>query len=177
MSFRDMRTNLLLNRGRFVFLNESELYTTFKTNGHGSKIAMLQVVFEGAPIFKSSTYTIMKEKVISDYIGLMMPLNHFMFDVFNYKMIQLQESGIMQRLMKFSYPKANTTEEDPVPLSIGHLLIWYQLWVALLLISTFFFFVEVLVSKMKNRKQKIHQENKRPQRQLHVMATVDSFKF
>jgi type III secretory pathway component EscU len=131
----------------------------------------------------------MKEKVISDYVGLLLPLNHFMFDALNDKIIQLQESGIICRWTQFPYLRANATEEDPVPLTLGHLQIWFQLLVFLLLISIFFFFVEVLMSKMsrikkrnaketvKRQKRKpplkkadnvIHRENSVPQHRLQV---------
>jgi hypothetical protein len=124
------------------------MQATEKKFYYGSKFAMLIDTFEGVPIKKSSHYTIMKEKIISDYVGLKVLQNHFMFDVLNDKIIQLRESGIMQKLVDFSYSKANTTKEDPVPLSLNHLLIWFQFWAALLLISLFFFFFEFLVSKM-----------------------------
>jgi hypothetical protein len=124
------------------------MYDLIMKNEYGTKIGFLHQTFEGAPIHKSSTYTIMKEKVISDYDGLMLPLNHFMFEALNDKIIQLQESGIMQKLFETSYRNANATDDDPQPLSFTHLIIWFQLWCGLLLISILFFFLEVLMRKM-----------------------------
>jgi hypothetical protein len=137
-------------------LNQTELYyETIKhlEHGYGSKIAWPHQSFDGTPTFKSSGFTTLNEKVISDYAGLMIPLNHFMFNVLNDKIMQLQESGIMQKLFKSIYPKYNTIT-DPVPLSLDHLLIWFQLWAALILISISFFFGEILVNKMLQIRRK-----------------------
>jgi hypothetical protein len=96
-----------------------------------------------------SSFIPLKEKIISDYGVIWLPIRHFITDVLNDKIVQLHESGIMGKLMEIPKPKENITDNDPAALSLDHLGIWFKLWLGLVLIAISFFLVEVFLGKVQ----------------------------
>jgi hypothetical protein len=64
------------------------------------------------------------------------------------KVKHLVESGIIENMMSYLKPRKQFKNDDPVALSIDHLLVWFQLWAGLLLISILFFSLEILMAKI-----------------------------
>jgi hypothetical protein len=123
----------------------------------GSKRAFLSIP-EDVEDYKNSSlsrgihlpnFAVLKEKVISDYVGISFPTNHFMYDVYNEKIAQLVESGIVQNFLDSSKPKKPIENDKRVPLSVDHLLIWFQLWMGLLVASIVVFLLEASMWRIR----------------------------
>jgi hypothetical protein len=100
------------------------------------------------PDSKHRTYAILKEKIITDYSGFLIYTNIFLFDEYMDTVMYLVESGIIEKIAKTYVKKDEPKDDENVALSIDHLLIWFQLWAALLLIAVLFFLVEIFVAKV-----------------------------
>jgi hypothetical protein len=96
----------------------------------------------------NSTYAVVKEKIISDFSGIFISTDSFLCEGFLDKIMQLVESGIIENIMSYFKPKEQAKDDDPVVLSIGHLLIWWQLWAGLLLVAFLFFLLEILMPRI-----------------------------
>jgi hypothetical protein len=95
---------------------------------------------------ENPTYVVLKEKIISDCIAIVMPANSFLLNAFNERITQMIESGIMEKIFRTEAKKPE--ESQPVVLSIDHLLIWFMLWAGLLLIAGAVFVCEVIARKL-----------------------------
>jgi hypothetical protein len=85
---------------------------------------------------------------MSDFSGLFISTNSLMRESYLDKIMQLVESGIIENIMSYYKPEKQSKDDEPVALSIDHLLIWFQLWAGLLLIAVLFFLLEILVAKI-----------------------------
>jgi hypothetical protein len=111
----------------------------------------------------TENYTVLDEKIISDPYGILTPINYFLFDALNDKVVRLAESGIFDKIMKEK--PTNSSYKEPIALKLSHLSIWFYLGMSFLLISSLVFFGEVLVEKiLKFRKQKMPKISKRPKK-------------
>jgi hypothetical protein len=141
-------------RARFVMIDYYEVSSFLSNLTHGSNRAQLLITLNTKNFDDTENYKCLDEKIICEQLGIKLPLNHFMFDALDDKIVKLTESGIIENIVKGTFsPKQNDAE--PTVLQLDHLLIWFILWIALLLITTFMFFGEVLVGKVfKFRKKK-----------------------
>jgi hypothetical protein len=85
---------------------------------------------------------------MSDFSGLLVSTDSVLREGYLDKIMQLVESGIIENIMSYNKSKERPKNDDPVVLSIDHLLIWFQLWAGLLLIAVLFFLVEILVARI-----------------------------
>jgi hypothetical protein len=98
------------------------------------------------------TYVLLKEKIISDYVGILMTTNHFLFDAYNENIARMVESGIME--MKVGKERPQSSDEvDPTVLSFEHLLIWFEVWIAFLLITSAVFTIEFVRGRFQKRQR------------------------
>jgi hypothetical protein len=93
-------------------------------------------------------YVLLKEKIISDYVGVLMQTNHFLFDAYNENVVRMTESGIMQKIIEERKPKP-FEDDQQIALSFEHLLIWFKVWIGLLLIASVVFIVEFVNAKIQ----------------------------
>jgi hypothetical protein len=116
----------------------------------GSKMATFVDYYGayGAVDEENPTYVVLKEKITSDCIAIVMPANFFLLNAFNERITQMIESGIMEKIFRTEAKKPE--ESQPAVLSFDHLLIWFMLWAGLLLIASAVFVGEVLARKLSN---------------------------
>jgi hypothetical protein len=96
----------------------------------------------------NSSYAVVKEKVMTDVSGITLKTDSFLCEVYLEKINYLVESGIIDNLKSYFNPKKRSEKGDPSALSIDHLLIWFQLWAALLMVTVLFFLLEILMAKL-----------------------------
>lgn len=103
-------------------------------------------------IFK---YKIMREKIISDYLSLMMvDPNNTLRTAFDQKMQQLVEAGIASKIVNDA-TKLNLQigAEGPEILTLNHLEVWFIIWLYGLLVAFLVFIAEFFFkTKAKLRK-------------------------
>jgi hypothetical protein len=129
----------------------SEAYRALNQNlTDGSNRAIMSHVSfsEPLPDPKNATYSVVKEKIITDFTGFLIYTNSFMCRGYLDKVMYLVESGIIEKIVSYFKPKKRPEDDDPVALSIDHLLIWFQLWAGCLFIAVVFFFLEILMKKI-----------------------------
>jgi hypothetical protein len=86
--------------------------------------------------FHSTTYVVLKEKILSDLVGFVMDTHSFMIEAYNDKIVQLIESGIIGFIWKrINRNYHRTDDSDQTSLSLDHLLIWFILEVLMAQIS------------------------------------------
>lgn len=92
-------------------------------------------------------YTQLKEQIISDHIGFYFPWNHFLHEAFDRKLGQMIESGITKKLVdEASFMRVQSTDDyEPLVLTMDHLDVVFQLWLAGLLTSTLEFLLESFI--------------------------------
>jgi hypothetical protein len=93
----------------------------------------------------TANFAVLEEIVLSDHWGFRFEVNHYMYDAFNRKIVQLVESGLADVLVKNATKKWRKVEaeEEHVALTIDHLAVWFYLWLILLGIALLAFIVEV----------------------------------
>lgn len=99
-------------------------------------------------------FSVLQEKVITDYYGIMIHTNSFMFAPTNKKVVQFVESGMAQFLVdKYRYINKFTDDEGPQVLTLDHLDAGFYVWLVCVVFSIFAFIVEIIVHKIKTRHQ------------------------
>jgi hypothetical protein len=89
------------------------------------------------------TYALLKERIISEYVGISMETNNLLLEPYNELIIKMTESGIMEKMLDF--PKSKPTDVDqPTALSLDHLLIWFKIWIGFLLVTSVVFVIELI---------------------------------
>lgn len=120
---------------------------------------------------ENASWSILEEKIISDQSGFLFPNEHFLFESFNEKIIQMVESGIANFIVNkedrelFKETANNTVTRKIVPddentvLAVFHLGNWFfGLLIALSLAGTVFF-IELIVAQLRRNRK--HQPEKR----------------
>jgi hypothetical protein len=130
-------------------LEDYEKFHLNFTDGSNQAIIALASIFRLIGTFETSSCAILKEKIISDYSGFFLETNSFIFEAYNDNIGRLVESGIIQKLSQNLSQSKQPVENDPIPLSLDHLLIWFQLWGAFLLVAALFFLCEFLMARLK----------------------------
>jgi hypothetical protein len=153
--------SFVLTRAEITLLKDQDAWQFSPNLTDGSKRALYANNF-GLRHFKQP-YLILKEKIISDLSGLYMTLNSILFKPFNKKIIQMVESGIMEKVLR---QKIKEKEDDqPTVLCIDHLLIWFYLWGGFLLVAGAAFVSEVLTRKIQRIVKKSEVETLRQVKQ------------
>lgn len=86
-------------------------------------------------------YSVLKEKVISDYVGLVLNKNNFIFDAMNRKVVQLVESGVAQKIIGEQVTK-KLEHSGPQVLTLEQLKAGFYIWLVCIAISIFAFIWE-----------------------------------
>jgi hypothetical protein len=127
--------NLLADGANNAFITDTEHLNYLEKSLNGTK-----------------KFTVLKEIVMSDYLGFKYYNNDFMLKPISRIIGQLYESGIAQRIVDneaaLNYEETST---DPVPLSWKHLGIWFYISLGLLIPAVLVFFVEQYVHELKSR--------------------------
>jgi hypothetical protein len=118
-----------------VLLNEKAMEALYQTVNDGAKQAIHYSRESGSSYNGPKNYEILKETILSEYYGFGMGVNNFIFKPYTDKLAQLQESGIIERILRIFKPKKPITSDNRVALSLDHLMIWFKLLIALLLIT------------------------------------------
>jgi tRNA(His) 5'-end guanylyltransferase len=85
-------------------------------------------------------YTKLNEKIVSDHLSFIFKRNHFMFEAFNRKLVQMIESGFAEKFvteLDSNYAK-HQSDDGTSALCFDHLGIGFELW--LLFVFTAFGF-------------------------------------
>jgi hypothetical protein len=89
---------------------------------------------------------VLKEIVLSDYLGFKFPSNDFMFEPVNRIITQLHESGIAKKIVDDEAAvKYQEKQAEPMPLSLHHFENWFALWGFILVFSVAAFSCEFLL--------------------------------
>jgi hypothetical protein len=98
---------------------------------------------------ENSTYAVVKEKIMVEINGVKILASNFLLDAYTDKVMHLVESGIIENILSYFKPqKPPNNNDDHIALSMDHLMIWFQLWAALLMVAVLFFFCEILMTKL-----------------------------
>jgi hypothetical protein len=97
-------------------------------------------------------FTVLKEVVLSDYLGFRFPNNDIMFASVTRIVGQLFESGIAKWIVDNEHVQPIQEESGPVPLSFHHLDVWFYVFLAMITVTTFVFTLEHCVRKLCHRK-------------------------
>lgn len=104
---------------------------------------------------ESPPYSVLNEKVISDYVGFAMKANNFVFAPMNRKVAQFIESGLARIIVdKYLCNKRFADVSGPKVLSLEHLNAGFMVWIALVIVSICAFICEVCwkhISKLKSK--------------------------
>jgi hypothetical protein len=150
--FNDIKEMEFIKRVRLVFISYEEAINFYEKLTQGSNRALIATCIGNINELSSDNYTVLDEKVITEQFGYDFPMNHFVLDTMNHKVVQLVESGIIETLIK--QPSKPDSNDEQTVLQFSHLSIWFYFGMALLLISMFVFFVEILVGKVLKFRKK-----------------------
>jgi hypothetical protein len=119
----------------------------------GAKQALIIDANDNKLIRKSNgtfNYPVLKERILSDHWSFVFEKpNHFMFDAFDRKSVQLFESGIASKIIRdFTKFKKVIVSNDAQQLTMAHLEIWFQIWFYFICAATICFIFEVLCFKL-----------------------------
>lgn len=99
----------------------------------------------------SAPYVQLKEKIISDYMGLALYKNSFMYELMNRKVVQFMESGLAQSLVNsYRYIKKTADKNEPNVLTLQHLQAGFYVWLACIVVSLIVFMLEMCFSRLDN---------------------------
>jgi hypothetical protein len=95
------------------------------------------------------TYTLISQRLISDFYGFALPKDYFLNDEFNRRTVQLLESGIIKGIFDKYYRMYGAKgwkaeSEGPQVLTFDHLEFWFELWLVLIIVCSLSFVVEHL---------------------------------
>jgi hypothetical protein len=120
----------------------------------------------------SVKFTVLKEIVLSDYLGFTFNENNFLLKPVNQIITHLYEAGITKLIIdRETEVKYLETVAERVKLSMDHLGVWFYVYAFMLLIATAAFVLEVFVHKicfkgnLEKRKRKARQTHKTMARQ------------
>lgn len=98
-------------------------------------------------------YAILKEKIISDYVGMALEKNSFLFELINRKVVQVVESGLAQRIMNnYRYIKKYTNDIGPTVLTLDHLYAGFFAWFVCVIVAISVFTCELCSFRKPKRK-------------------------
>lgn len=88
-------------------------------------------------------HTKLEQRIGSNHKGFKLPKNHFIFEAFNHKIVQLFESGLATKFINDALSQSGKDDEDgPVVLTIKHLGIGFKIVAFFLVISFIVFLLE-----------------------------------
>jgi hypothetical protein len=102
----------------------------------------------------STRFTVLKEIIVPDYLGLAFVNNDYMFKSVNNIISQLYESGIAELIVaREAAVKYLQIVPEDVQLSLNHLGIWFYICLFMLLAASVVFVLEFVAHKFCFRKQ------------------------
>jgi hypothetical protein len=97
-------------------------------------------------------FTLLKEVVLSDYLGFKFINSDLMFHSVSRIIGQLFESGIAKWIVDNETPrKARQNQPEPVPLTFHHLGVWFYVFLSMLFAACVLFVVENFVHELCHR--------------------------
>lgn len=110
-------------------------------------VRLLSFAFDRREI--SAPWVQLKEKIISDYMGLALYKNSFMYELINRKVVQFMESGLAQSLVdSYRYIKKHADKIEPNVLTLEHLQAGFYVWLACIVVSLIAFIMEICFSRL-----------------------------
>jgi hypothetical protein len=129
-----------------VLLNKTEQQILQNSVTDGAKQAF-HYLRETESTYIPKNFVILKERITSDYFGFGTSVNSFIFKAYGDKLSQLVESGIIEWILRGL--KLSITKDEPVALSLNHLIIWFKLWIGLLLVASVVLSAELWIRKFQ----------------------------
>lgn len=116
---------------------------TFK----GGLIITPEQIFELAQEFVGKADAILlKETLLQTALGLFVPKTFFLFSQINEAIKKLYEAGIIQKWFEiFLDQRQRFVEKGPQVLTMDHLMIGFQMWLAFLLLASALFVLEKII--------------------------------
>lgn len=95
-------------------------------------------------------YTQLNEKIMSDHVGFYFPWNHFLHEAFDRKLGHMIDSGVVKKLVEDAafIREAKCESFNPDVLTMEHLDVVFQIWLAGLCTALLQFIFEYLVYKI-----------------------------
>jgi hypothetical protein len=127
--------DLLSDGSNTAFVTDSEFLSFLEKSSNGTQ-----------------KFTKLSEKILSNPLGFQFISNDFMFKPFNQKIVQLVESGIADMIIKneSSFTR-KYVEEEPPPLTLDHLGVWFEIWIVMLSVAGLSFIVELGLEFLKDQ--------------------------
>jgi hypothetical protein len=108
-----------------------------------------QLTFMEKSLDGSVKFTVLKEKIMSDYLAFTFFNSDYLLKPVNRIISQLYESGIAQRIIdKESSVKYQETTFEPSKLSLDHLGVWFYACAFMLLVAASAFVIEFSAQKL-----------------------------
>lgn len=93
-------------------------------------------------------WSLLKEKIISDFKGFWLRKNSFMYQPMNRKVVQFFESGIASHeVSKYRYIKKFEDDSGPKVLTLEHLDAGFYIWLVCIAAATLVFILELCFKK------------------------------
>lgn len=103
---------------------------------------------------------LLDQRILRFQHGLAFPLHHFLYPSLSEKVQQLITSGIIEqwetRIKNHRYVIEKPPESEPAVLTMDHLEIGFQIWLAMLLIAFIAFLAEIVYYRSKNLRELIY---------------------
>lgn len=105
---------------------------------------------------------VLPEKIMTNNVGFFFAKNHFFFDSFNRKLIQLLEGGIGDKIIDDHNVHLASIKKTggPVIFTLNHLSIGFELWLFLLGASAVVFLVEFILRYFTSKKRQRRKPRK-----------------
>jgi hypothetical protein len=102
---------------------------------------------------KGKKFVRMKQRILSDHLGFKFPIGNFMAKSFNKKIGQMFESGLTDFIIRnVTKTFEKVIKNDPPPLSLKQLKIWFFLFLILLGVGGIVLALEICIGRMKREK-------------------------
>jgi hypothetical protein len=100
---------------------------------------------------KTFNFTVLNEKVLTNYQGFLFFNFDFIFKAFNQKIVQMLEGGILKFIVDKEAPPMKQVEYPDVPIVLGlhHLGVWFHIWAVFLCVALLFLFLEFIALKVQ----------------------------
>jgi hypothetical protein len=127
---------------------------------------------------KTFDFTMLDEKIMTNYRGFFFKPYHHIFKGFNRKTIQMFEAGIAQYLVQTEWTPYKKVEplEGPVVINLDHIDVWFHIWAVLLGFALSFLICEFIVAKLRKRFDEYLTSYLIPGNRLFIKSTHPSTK-
>jgi hypothetical protein len=120
--------------------------------------------------YKTSNFTVLSEKILTNYQGFVFDPSHHIFKGFNRKIVQMVEAGIAQYLVEkeTTQYKKNEPPEGPVVINLNHIDVWFHIWAVFLGFALSFLICEFIAAKLRKRFDEYLTSNLIPDTRLFI---------